>query len=110
MLTEPRICRLGNSLFLFIVPSDTPTSDHANGAVTPVLLLVRTRPILASFNWELLKTCVYARENTVNYPVSGLQNPAMFSNPILPLPGNVTNCSLCERNNLAANWLVCEAL
>src|SRR5438045_9244185 len=103
MLTEPRICRLGNSLFLFILPSDTPTSDHANGAVAPVLLLVRTKPILASFNRELLKTCVCARENTVKSPVAGLLNPAMFSDAILPLPGNVTDCSLCERNSLAAN-------
>ena len=31
MLTEPRIFRLGSSLFSFISLSATPTSDHLNG-------------------------------------------------------------------------------
>src|ERR1700759_206529 len=42
ILTEPRICKLGSSLLLLISPSATPTSDHLNGVMAPVLVCVRT--------------------------------------------------------------------
>ena len=54
MLTEPRISRLGSSLFLLISPSATPTSDHLNGVLAAVLALVWTYPILASLSQALL--------------------------------------------------------
>src|SRR5215831_12753118 len=67
MLAEPRMFKLGSWLFSFISPSDTPTSDHAKGALAPIVVCVRTNPILTQdiprakavvnymFDWRALR-------------------------------------------------------
>src|SRR5437667_7392832 len=107
-LIEPRMLRLGSWLFSLIPPSATPTSDHLNGVIASVRVLVRTYATRAWFSQLLVRAYVCSIEKTLKPESLGLGKPGMLPNAFRPFPGKVTVSLSFERKSRPANRLLAE--